>query len=231
MTSSDPQMVTIAGRLSFPNLTQAQAVVQNGKSNFPDPDEKIAPSFFVVVKQSQIDKLIEHAETEFLPWCVQQGLDGQKRSALTQAEADKILAFLKAEDWTDAPPHTPIKAISAKQQDMIDEKAPGSVATIKVSGRPGVDIIQSAQVNDKSELKAGVDVKSFPNIVPVGQVEGAELYPGSNVAVTLNMFAFVASKVPGYTASATTVVFKGHNARFGGGAGVDEDEIFMDADD
>jgi len=223
MASTNPQVCTVSGRLSWPNLTMDQAIVQNGKSKFPKAPEKIAPSFSVLVEQSQVDKIIEHAETVFLPWCVAQGLAGETRSALTQKEADKILAFLKDQDWEAAPPHTPLKAVSDKTQPM----APTAVASIKVEGRPGVNITQSAHARTEADLAQGVEIAALPAIVPIGQTV-YELYPGCNVAVTLNMYAFVASKMPGYTASATTVVFKGDNDRFGGGSDVDEDEIFLD---
>ena len=222
---NDPQIVTVAGRLSWPRLTMEAAIAGNLKSKFPVAADKLGPSVNIVVEQSQVDKIVAHARDTFLPWCVEQQKNGETRSALTQAQADEILAFLEAGDWEAAPPHTPIKHADEK----LLEKVPTAAATIKVSGRPGQNFIQQVHVRDESDLAQGQEVKNFPALLPIGQTVH-ELYAGCDIAVTLNMYAFVASKVPGFTASATTIVFKRDNVRFGGGTDVDEDSIFMDED-
>jgi hypothetical protein len=54
------------------------------------------------------------------------------------------------------------------------------------------------------------------------------MYGGCYVAATLNLYAFISGKLPGFSASASVAVFKADGDRFGGGTAVDEDEIFLD---
>ena len=54
------------------------------------------------------------------------------------------------------------------------------------------------------------------------------MYPGCFVAATLNLYGFLSGKKPGFSASASTAIFKADGDRFGGGVDFDEDEIFLD---
>jgi len=71
------------------------------------------------------------------------------------------------------------------------------------------------------------DLLTFPVIKPIGQTVHS-MYPGAYVAATLNLYAYHNGKHPGFSAGASTAVFKADGERFGGGTSVDEDEIFLD---
>ena len=161
---------------------------------------------------------------EFLPYCVEQSNKGEKRDALTQAEADRIIKLIENEDWDSQPPYISIKSISEKTAPL----APECVANVKVNGNKGVDIEQKAIVNNEDELLVpDPDQLTWPVIKPIGQTVH-QMYGGCLVAATLNLYAFVSGKLPGFSASASTAVFKADAERFGGGTSVDEDEIFLD---
>src|SRR6478735_1548314 len=140
MAPKNPKTVTIYGRLSFPNFIYASAVTRNAKSQFPKAPEDVAPDFNLLVEQAQLDKLIAHVTSEFLPYCLDQSTKGEKRDALTKAEVDKILKIINAADWDSQPPYIPIKVVGDKTKDL----APEAVANIKVMGNKGIDIEEKA---------------------------------------------------------------------------------------
>lgn len=220
-----PTTVTIYGRLSFPNFSYQQAVARNAKSKFAkaDPSE-VAPDFNLLVEPTQLKKFVDHITTQFLPYCLQQSTAGEKRNALDKAQVDKILKLINAEDWDSQPPYIAIKPIAEKTALL----APECVASIKVVGNKGTDIELKAIVNDESELLVpDPDLLKFPVIKPIGQTVH-NMYGGCYVAATLNLYAFISGKLPGFSASASVAVFKADGERFGGGAAIDEDEIFLD---
>lgn len=221
----NPKTVTIYGRLSFPNFLYAQAVARNAKSQFPKADPAdVTPDFNLLVEQAQLDKLVAHVKGEFLPYCLAQSAAGEKRDALTQGEVDRILKLIDSGDFEAQPPYISIKVVPEKTQAL----APEAVASIKIAGNKGTDIELKAIVNSEDELLVpDPDLLTFPVIKPIGQTVH-QMYGGCYVAATLNLYAFISGKLPGWSASASVAVFKADGERFGGGVAVDEDDIFLD---
>lgn len=224
MGAKNPKTVTVYGRLSFPNFNYQQAVARNAKSQFPKDAADVAPDFNLLVEQTQLDKLVNHVKTEFLPYCLEQSTKGEKRDALTKAEVDRVLKLIDSGDFEAQPPYICIKPVA----DKTAELAPEAVASIKVVGNKGTDIELKAIVNSEDELLVpDPDLLVFPVIKPIGQTVH-QMYGGCYVAATLNLYAFISGKLPGFSASASVAVFKADGERFGGGTSVDEDEIFLD---
>lgn len=223
-STKSPKNVTIYGRLSFPTWTAQAAYDRSQSGKYPAADvSKAAPDFNLLVEQAQFDKLMNHVKTEFLPFVVKRNADGEKKDELTQAEVDDILAQLDAGKF-DGVYNTPFKMVHEKTVDS----APEAVASIKCIGNKGVDIELKAIVQDESELAVpDPDLLSFPVIRPINQTVHS-MYPGAYVAATLNLYAYRNGKLPGFSAGASTAVFKADGERIGGGMSVDEDEIFMD---
>lgn len=221
----NPQNVTIYGRLSFPNFQHAAAVARNAKSNFPKADAAdVAPDFNLLVEQGQLDKLVKHVKDVFLPYCVAQEAAGEKRNALSQKDVDRILKVIDSQDWESQPPYIPIKPIGDKTAVL----APEALASIKIVGNKGQDITLKAIVTDEAELAVpDPDQLKFPIIKPINETVH-NMYGGCYVAATLNLYAFISGKLPGFSASAGVAVFKADGDRFGGGSDVDEDEMFLD---
>ena len=224
MAAKNPKTVTIYGRLSFPNFNYQQAVARNAKSNYPKDAADVAPDFNLLVEQSQLDKLTTHVKNEFLPYCLEQSNKGEKRDALDKGQVDRILKLIDSGDFEAQPPYIPIKVVGDKTAAL----APEAVANIKITGNKGVDIELKAIVNSEDELVVpDPDQLTFPVIKPIGQTVH-QMYGGCYVAATLNLYAFISGKLPGFSASAGVAVFKADGDRFGGGVSVDEDEIFLD---
>lgn len=222
MNPKDPQTVTISGRLSFPAFTMAEALALNATSDYVKADDKVTPTFSMLVEVGQVDKLITHIKDHFLPWVAQRHADGEKRNALDPKQVQKILNVF--DDLDDQPPHIPIKPVSERNA----EAAPEAAATVKVRGQIGQDLILKAVVRDDNELVVpDADILHYPVVKPINETIHS-MYPGAVVAATLNLFSFVSSGMPGISASASTVVFKQDADRFGGGVDIDEDEIFAD---
>ena len=223
-SKKNPKTVTVYGRLSFPNFMYAQAVQRNAKSQFAKDPADVTPDFNLLLEQAQLDKLVNHVKTEFIPYCVEQSVKGEKRDALTKAEADRILKLIDSGDFEAQPPYIAIKAVPEKTRDL----APEAVASVKVTGNKGVDMELKAIVNTEDELLVpDPDQLTFPVIKPIQQTVH-QMYGGCYVAATLNLYAFISGKLPGFSASASVAVFKADGERFGGGTSVDEDEIFAD---
>lgn len=223
MGAKNPKTVTIYGRLSFPNFLYAEALTRNATSKFKKPDAEVTPDFNLLVEQAQLDKLVNHLTNDFLPYCLDQSKNGEKRDALVKKNVDRIVKVLNSGDWDDQPPYLPVKTVNEKTAVL----APECVASIKVSGNRGTDIELKAIVNDEDELAVpDPDLLTFPVIKPIGQTVH-QMYAGCYVAATLNLYAYETGSV-GVSASAGVAVFKADGDRFGGGVTVDEDEIFAD---
>jgi len=224
-TGKNPKTVTIYGRLSYPNFNYQQAVVKNGKSQYPKDAADVAPDFNLLVEQAQLDKFLTHVKDLFLPYCAEQSAKGEKRDALTAAEVKRILKVIDSGDWAAQPPYIPVKEIGDKTAVL----APECVANVKVNGNKGVDIELKAIVNSEDELLVPDPdlIWTDPIILPIGQTVH-QMYGGCYVAATLNLYAFISGKLPGFSASASVAVFKADGDRFGGGVSLDEDEIFAD---
>ena len=224
---TNPKIVTIRGRLSFPNFSYAQAVARNAKSQFPKADAAdVAPDFNLLLEQGQLDKLVKHVLDEFLPYCVEQEKKGEKRDALTQKEADRVRKLIEEEDWENQPPYIPIKPVPPKTMEL----APEALVSVKVVGNKGMDIEEKAIVRSEDELAVPDPDLVVPErgmILPIASTTHT-LYGGCNAVATLNLYAFLSGKTPGFSASASVVVFHSDNDRFGGGVAVDEDAMFLD---
>ena len=223
--AKSPKNVTIYGRLSFPTFDYQQAVAKNAKSNFAKADPAdVTPDFNLLVEQPQLDKLKAHLLNEFLPYCLEQHSKGEKRDALDAKQVERLTKMIESEDWEAQPPYICIKPVPEKTQDL----APEAMASVKVLGNKGTDVQQQAIVQDESELAVpDPDRVDYPAILPIAQTVHS-LYGGCYAAATLNLYAFVSGKLPGFSAAASVCVFKADGDRFGGGVSIDEDEMFMD---
>jgi hypothetical protein len=223
--AKSPKNVTIYGRLSFPTFDYQRAVAKNATSQYKKADPAdVTPDFNLLVEQAQLDKLKKHVLDEFLPYCEEQHKKGEKRDALEPGHVAKLRKMIEAEDWETQPPYIPIKPVS----DKTAELAPEALASVKVLGNKGTDILQQAIVQDESELAVpDPDRVDYPVILPIAQTVHS-LYGGCYAAATLNLYAFVSGKLPGFSAAASVCVFKADGDRFGGGVSVDEDEMFLD---
>jgi hypothetical protein len=222
----NPQNVTVRGRLSFPNFVHSQAVARNLKSKFPKADAAdVQPDFNLLLEQAQLDKLVAHVTDVFLPYCAEQHKKQEKRNALEPKLVARILKQIEAADWEDQPPYLPIKPVHDKTALL----APEAVASLKIVGNKGQDIQLKARVNDESELAIpDANQLTFPVLKPINETVH-NMYGGCYVAATLNLYAYDnggASR--GFSAGAGVAVFIADGEPFGGGAVVDEDEMFMD---
>ena len=217
--------VTVFGRLSFPVLTHAEAKERNSASPHKKAnDSDVTCEFNLLLEQTQYDKFVAHVTDVFLPYCVRQAGAGEKRNALDQAQVNRILKVFP-DNLEDQPPYVALKPVNEKTQTLM----PDALASLKIIGpRGGLDLVQKAIVQDESELLVpDPDLLTFPVVKPIKQTVH-QLYPGCYAATTVNLYTFLSGKVPGFSASAGTIVFKTDADRFGGGVEVDEDEIFED---
>lgn len=229
MAEKNPQNVTIRGRLSWPVWTYDEAVKRDAKSKFPKKSkDDVRPGFDLLLDEVQGEKLINHLKDVFFPWCLEMEKQSGK-SALSAAQVKKLTKILDEAEWEVDGIVGLIKPVHEKSQEM----APEAVMAVKVNGFKGQDLERKAIVRDETQLRNNVDDVIIPErglIMPVSDTT-LELYPGSVVAATINLFAFTGANV-GVTASTSTAVFVADADRFGGGGStLDEDDIFMDLDD
>lgn len=224
----NPQEITIRGRLSWPKFTMAEALAQNATSKFPKKPDEVKPNFNLLLLPDQQDKLITKIKDEFLPFCAARGKAGEK-SGLDAGQIKKLTRALDAAEWDVDEVLGLIKPVHEKTVEL----APEAVASVKVNGFKGQDIVLKAVVRSEADLRNPTDDVIIPERGMIMDVNDTtlELYPGSFVAAQINMFAFVAAGNPGITASTSTAIFVGHADRFGGGGALDEDAVFMDLDD
>ena len=186
----------------------------------------MSPEFNLLVEQEQLDKLKTHILDVFIPFIEAQAAKGEKRDTLSPKLIQKIKDKVAAEDW-DGSPFLPMKPISDKNKEV----APECVASIKITGQKGTDIVLKARVEDEGQLVIpDADILSWPTIVAIDKSIFSP-YAGAYFAATLNLFAFESSStVNGISAGATVAVYLGNldGAHFGGGVDIDEDDIFMD---
>jgi hypothetical protein len=224
MSTTDPKVVTVWGRLSFPAFTAEEAFQRNLKGTYPTKDvASTSPDFQLLLNATQLEKFVKHATDHFLPYCLEQNKKGETRDNLDAKEVKALLEGI-AGDLGDQMYNSPLKALSEKSAVL----APEAVATLKCIGQKGGDIELKAIVNSEAELSVpDPDLLSFPAILPINRTVH-QMYPGCNVAVTLNLYAYHNGKHPGFSAGASVAVFKSDNDRFGGGATIDEAEMFLD---
>lgn len=221
----DPKVVTFYGRLSFPTWTAQQAYELSLKGQYPAASAaEASPNFTLLVEQPQLDKFLAHVTDHFFPYCIEQEKKGEKRDKLDAKEIKALLAQLEDEDSYDGPLNMPVKPVHEKTKPL----APEAVAAIKLIGNKGVDIDLKAMVQNQDELLLpDPDQLSYPTIRPLGETVH-QMYAGAYVAVTANLYAYHNGKNAGFSAGASTAVFKADGDRFGGGVSIDESEIFMD---
>jgi len=224
MVSTSPKQVTIYGRLSFPSWTAKEAYDLSLKGSYPAKDvADAAPHFQLLVSDAQWQRFFKHATEVFLPYCAEQFAKGEKKDTLSPAEVKQLIDGLSG-DLGDQVFNTPAKPVHPKSAEL----APETVATIKAIGPKGGEIDQRAIVNKEADLSIpDPDILSFPVVKPMGATV-FQMYPGCDVAATLNLYAYHNGKHPGFSAAANTAVFKMDGDRFGGSVAVDEDSIFMD---
>lgn len=222
--SKDPKNITFYGRLSYPTFTAQEAYDRSLKGSYPAKDvASAAPDFLLLVNDTQFKKVLDHCVNVFLPYCRAQHEAGEKRDALEPKEVKQLLDSIQG-DLADQVFNSPFKLVS----DKTAELAPEAVAAVKIIGPKGGDFELKAIVNDESELAVpDPDLLSFPVLKPLSATTH-EIYPGCVVAVTANLYAYKNGKLPGFSAGANVAVFRADADRFGGGAGVDTDEIFLD---
>jgi hypothetical protein len=221
--NTSPKTVTIYGRLSFPTFTAKEAFDLSQKGQYPAKDvASAAPSFSLLVGQTQWEKFLKHATEVFLPYCETQHAKGDKKDSLDPNEVKQLIAGLS--DLENQLFNSPAKPVHEKSAAL----APDAVATVKCIGPKGGDIELKAIVNSESELSVpDPDLLSFPAVRPINATVHS-MYPGCYVAATLNLYAYHNGKHPGFSAGVTTAVFKMDGDRFGGSIAVDEDDIFLD---
>ena len=221
--AKNPQNVTVYGRLSWPVFSHAEAVARNAKGQYPKPPAEVTPEFNLLLEETQWQKFLTHVKDVFLPYCVAQFNAGEKKNALDPKQVERILSVLEG-DLENQPPYVPAKPVPEKTAPM----APEAVVMLKIMGIRGIDIDQKAIVSDEDELLVpDPDIIAYPIVKPIRQTVHS-MYGGAYVAATLNLYAYVSGKLPGFSASAGTAVFKADGERFGGGVSIDEDEIFAD---
>lgn len=225
--SKDPQVITLRGRLSWPNFTIEQALALNAKSKFPKANDKVRAGFTLLLEQEQLDKLVKHLTDVFLPWCVDQG-KSKERSGLTAAQAKRLQKILDEAEWDVEGIVGLIKPVHERTQEL----APEAAVEVPVNGLPGRDIDQKAIVRSEDDLRNPLDDIDIPARGMIMDIADTkfELYPGCEAVAQLNLFAFTGANV-GITSSASAAIFVADNERFGGGVDLDEDDIFMDIDD
>lgn len=226
--AKNPKAVTIRGRASFPRWTYAEALAANDKSKFKKTDvSQVAPEFNLLVEQAQLDKIVNHIRTEFLPYAAAQFAKGPKeRDALDPKTIKKIEDLLDSGDWADQPPFLPIKVVGEKTAELVPE----AVASIKVTGPKGADIDLKATIQHEGQLLVpDPDILTYPVTRPIEQTV-FQPYAGAYFAATLNLFAFIQSNsIYGISAGANVAFYVGdlEGERLGGGMDVNEDEIFL----
>lgn len=224
MAPKNEQTVTIYGRLSWPTFLYSEALARNGKGKLPPLSvEIVTAEFNLLLDEPQRDKFVNFVKGTFMPYCEKQSAANEKRNALDAKQIGKIMKVLEG-DLEDQPPYVPLKVVPEKSKDL----APDAVAMLKVKGPRMADIQQFAIVNNEDELVVpDPDLLTFPVLKPINQTVHS-LYGGCYAAATLNLYAYISGALPGFSASATTCVFKADGERFGGGVAIDEDDIFLD---
>lgn len=223
-TAPNPKIVTIYGRLSFPTFTAEAAYDRSQKGDYPAKDVASAkPDFQLLVEPAQLEKFRNHIVNTFLPHTAELKAEGNDKAGFTAKEIKDLTEQINDPQF-DGNFNTPFKPVHEKSAD----KAPECVATVKCIGNAGEDITLKAIVNDESELLVpDPDLIKFPVVKPIGQTVHS-MYAGAYVAVTINLYSYHNGKLPGFSAGATTAVFKADAEGFSGGVAVDEDAIFED---
>ena len=216
---------TVKGWLSFYNGTMAKAIARNKKSDYPVADDKIAPDYYILLDEKNLERVINWSRDVFLPYCYEQYVDEEKWNALEKKNVDRLIKVLDERDWETQPPWIPIRPVNEKTLEL----RPEAVAALKVKGTAGKDITEKAVCNTPEEMQVPEEDESYPRILPIGETVHT-MYAGAWVGATLRFYPFVSGKVPGYSATSGTLIFIKDAPRFGRGDSndVEEDDIFLD---
>ena len=219
-----PPTITLKGRLSFPALTMEDAIALNDRSTYPVTPDRVKPSFNLLIDQDTLDQLVAFLEDEFLPFCGMQFKANESKNALEPKHVKRLATSLKERDWENQPPYLAIKPVPEKTQEM----APDAVASIKVTGFPGKDILERAVVHGPEEVADAFqdEVSKYPTAIEIGMTTHS-LYAGCVAAATLSPYAYVSGSLPGISLSTNVLFFKEDAEQFGSDDGiVDEDALF-----
>lgn len=227
----NPESITLRGRASFPRLTHAEAVAFAAKSKFNanKPADQIEPTISLLIEPDQMDKLKDHILNVYLPFAEAQHKAGEKRNgALDAKRVKKVRELVESMDWEEQPPFIPVKFINEKYADQTPE----CVARVEVKGPKAADFALKARVENETQLRVpDPDLLSFPVLKPLNETN-FEIYPGAYVAVTIRIYNYFSSNtIYGLGFGANAVVYMGNldgERLGGGGAAVDEDDIFED---
>lgn len=216
--------VTTYGRLSFPAWTAEQAYKNSLTSDYPvaSPAEA-APSIVLLLDETQQQVVVDGIK-KAIETAVEADAKGEKYG-LKPADAKSLLAQLDEEGFAGVH-NLPIKPVNEKSQAL----APDTVVQLTAKGYKGKDLVQKAIVRSENELAVNDgSVVKFPLILPIDE-SVHELYPGSYATVTIGLRPYYIGKVAGIAADIAqdTVVFKSNADRFGGGAELDVDAMFLD---
>lgn len=217
--------LTLAGRLSYPVFTYAEALSRNEKSQYAKQPEAVSPEYNLLLEQPAVDKAVAYMLDDFLPWVLTQHKSGDKKfEKLDDKMVKRLSDAISAQDWETQPPYLPFKSVPEKTKEM----APEAVAMFKIVGNKQQDLELKAIVRSDDELLVpGNDIITDPVIKPISETVH-EMYAGCVAGTTLNLYAYINGKLPGIGAGGPKLVFKSDADRFGGGVALDEEELFED---
>lgn len=216
--------VTVYGRLSYPKWTAEEAMEFSKRGKFPITDiSKAQPSFQLLLTQAQYDRIKSHIETKFFQYVAAQHKNGEKKDAMKPDDLKKLVAELES-DFTAQAFNSPFKPVDEKTAKI----APEAVIVLKVLGNKGEDIKQKAIVNKEEDLKIpDPDLLSYPVVRPIEDTVFS-MYPGCEVAVTVDLYTYYNGGRPGFSAGSSVGTFRRDAERIGGSIEIDLDEIFLD---
>ena len=226
------QMKALGGRLSFNNLTAQGAYEEALAGPFAANVKDVAstsPYANLLLTQTQFDKVMTKITDEFLPMCEEQyKREGEKApNALSPAQVKQLLNELQSLDGL---LNTPFK----KPSDKTLELMPDCVASIKLIGSKGKDFTVEAIVKSEDELDpADPDVLQFPVVKPINLTTHS-LYNGCwVVAKGMQFYRYFngGPKKPGFSLGCSQLVFSRDDSPFAGGAVVEDDDVFLEADE
>jgi hypothetical protein len=215
---------TYTGWLSFPTLTNKAAFELSQKGSYPAASaDLVSPHFQLLLSQAQYEKFVAQA-TEFLSQEIEVTQPGGKRIKLSAKDREDLLKDITG-DLSDQRYNTPLKAVHEKTAEL----KPEAVASLKVIGPKGGDFKVRAIVRAENEIAQTSDViwAGQPVILDIGETVH-EVYPGCVAKVTINLYAYMNGKNPGFSAGGSILVFSADGDRFGGGDAMDEEAMFLD---
>lgn len=216
--------LTVAGRLSYPVFTYAEALERNTKSQYAKKPEQVAPEYNILLEQAALDKTVKYLLDVYVPELRELIKTDKRLEKMTPKHIDMIAKKIEGKDYDTIAPYLPLRAVPEKTQDM----APEAVAMLKVVGNRQQDLELKAVVRGEDELLIpDNDILDYPVIRPLKETVH-EIYAGAVVGTTLNFYGYMSGANPGLGAGGPKLVFKSDADRFGGGVALDEDALFAD---